>query len=58
MVNAIIINKGITNISDWSFSTNIFLIAGSKSQAIAEVLPATRIENKPDKIILSKYFLE
>ena len=31
-----------------------FFIAGSKSHAIAEVLPATNIEKKPAKTILSK----
>ena len=36
----------------------LYLIAGSRSQAIAEVLPATNIEKKTDKIILSKNFLE
>ena len=37
---------------------NIFLIAGSNNQAIADVLPATSIEKKADKIILFKYFFE
>ena len=37
---------------------NNFLIAGSKSHAIADVLPATNIEKIPDKIILFKYFFE
>ena len=55
--NAKIIKKGINNNKDWSFSKNIFFIAGSKSHAIAEVLPATIIEKKEDKIILSRYFL-
>ena len=55
---AIIIIKGIRRIRDWSFSINNFLMAGSNSQAIAEVLPATKIEKKPDKRILSRYFLE
>ena len=53
-----IIIKGIKRIRDWSFSINNFLMAGSNSQAIAEVLPATKIEKKPDKRILSRYFLE
>ena len=58
VVKAKTIINGIKKINDWSFSINNFFIAGSKSQAIAEVLPATRIENNADKIILSKYFLE
>ena len=40
------------------FFINILSIAGSKSHAIAEVLPATRIEKKAAIIILFKYFLE
>ena len=47
--NAKIIKKGINNNKDWSFSKNIFFIAGSKSHAIAEVLPATIIEKKKIK---------
>jgi len=35
---------------------NIFSIAGSKSHAVAEVLPATKIEKKTAKNILCKYF--
>ena len=54
---AIIINKGITSINVWSFSINIFLIAGSRSQAIDEVLPATIIEKKTESNILLRYFL-
>ena len=54
--NAIIISTGINIINDWSLSINSFLIAGSKSQAIAEVLPATNIEKKTDKTILFKNF--
>ena len=44
---AAIIKIGITNIKVWSLLINIFSIAGSKSQAVAEVLPATKIENPP-----------
>ena len=55
---AMIIIKGIKRIRDWSFSINNFFIAGSNNQAIAEVLPATKIEKKPDKRILLRYFLE
>ena len=51
-------NKGIIIIKDWSFSTNIFFIAGSKSQAIAEVLAATRTPKKTDINILLIYFFE
>ena len=40
--------------SDWSFSKKSFFIAGSKSQAIAEVLPATNTEKRADKSILPK----
>ena len=32
---------------DWSFSTNIFFIAGSSKYAIEDVLPATKIEKIP-----------
>ena len=53
-----IIPKGIISKSDWSFSMKIFLIAGSKSQAIEEVLAATKIDKKADNIILPKYFFE
>ena len=56
MVKAIIIKRGIINIKVLSFSINSFLIAGSKSHAIAEVLIATNRENKTDKIILFKNF--
>jgi len=35
-----------------------FFIAGSKSHAIAEVLPATKIEKNPAQTILSKKFFE
>ena len=53
-----IINKGIINIKDCSFSTNIFFIAGSKSHAIAEVLTATRTPKKTDNNILLINFLD
>ena len=33
-----------------------FFIAGSKSQAIADVLPATNIEKAAERIILQKYY--
>ena len=51
VANATIIKKGITNIKAWSLLINIFSIAGSKSQAVAEVLPATKIEKKTAKKI-------
>ena len=51
-------NKGIISINDWSFSTNIFFIAGSKSQAIDDVLAATRTAKKADSSILLIYLLE
>ena len=45
--------KFISNITfDVTQITNLL------SHAIAEVLPATKIEKKPDNIILSKYFFE
>ena len=44
-VKARIIRPGIINKSVGSLSINIFSIAGSKSQAIEEVLPATKREN-------------
>ena len=40
---------GIKKIKDWSCSIKIFSIAGSNSQAIAEVLPATKTEKNTDK---------
>jgi hypothetical protein len=51
-------NKGIININVWSFSTKIFFIAGSRSQAIDEVLAATRTAKKTDNNILLRYLLE
>ena len=57
-VNDIIISKGINNINVWSFSMNNFLIAGSSSHAIADVLPATKIEKKDYKKILFINFFE
>ena len=51
VAKAIIIAKGIMIIKDLSFSINIFSIAGSRSQAIEDVLPATKIEKNADKII-------
>ncbi len=47
--------NGIKNIKLWSFSIKSFLIAGSNSHAIAEVLPATSIEKKADKNILFNF---
>ena len=52
MAKARIISPGIININDWSFSTNIFSIAGSNSQAIEEVLPATNKEKNTEIRIL------
>ena len=57
-IKAITIAIGIKKINDWSLSIKIFLIAGSKSQAIADVLPATKTEKNTDINILSKNFLE
>ena len=47
---------GIINISVWSFSINIFSIAGSKRYAIAEVLLATSIAKNRDITIFFKCF--
>ena len=49
-----IIANGIININVWSFSINNFFIAGSNSQAIAEVDAATINERKKEKIIFPK----
>ena len=46
-----IINNGIIKIKFSSFSTKIFLIAGSRRYAIAEVDPATINEKIPERII-------
>ena len=56
VANATIIRIGIINISAWSFSINIFSIAGSKRYAIAEVLPATSIAKNMDIAIFFKCF--
>ena len=45
-------------INDLSFFMKSFLIAGSNRHEIEDVLPATKIEKKQDKIILFKYFFE
>ena len=58
VVKATTIIKGINIINDLSFSIKSFFIAGSRSQAIDDVLPATKIEKKAESIILSKYFFE
>ena len=47
-----VIANGIIIINDWSFSINIFFIAGSNNHAIDAVLPATNSEKKTDKRIL------
>ena len=46
--------RGIINNKVLSFSINIFSIAGSSNQAIAEVDQATQIEKKTDKNIFGK----
>ena len=56
-VNERTIAKGINKIIALSFSTNIFLIAGSNSQAIDAVPPATPNDNTRAKINLPKCFL-
>jgi len=55
-LNATIIRRGITHISVESFSIKIFFTAGSSSQAIDAVHPATIIDKSKDKKILSKCF--
>ena len=43
---------GINQAKVWSFSTNIFFTAGSKSHAVADVEPATSIDRiKQNKIV-------
>ena len=49
---------GIKKIKVSSLSINIFFIAGSSNHAIAEVLPATNIENKPAIKIFFKNLFE
>ena len=48
------IAAGIRSIKEVSFSINIFFIAGSNSQAIAEVLAATNKENRTDSKIFGR----
>ena len=52
-----IIKKGITMVKNLSCSTKIFFTAGSNSQAIDEVLPATIIDSIKDKKIFLICFL-
>ena len=52
-----IIAIGMTNNISKSLSTNIFFIAGSNSQAVADVLAATIMEKNKANINLFKYFL-
>ena len=56
VAKAIIIQNGIRNIKVSSLFINIFSIAGSNNQAVAEVLNATKIEKKTARIILFKNF--
>ena len=53
---ATIINIGISQAKVLSWSIKIFFTAGSKSQAVAAVLPATIKERKRARIILLKCF--
>ena len=53
---ATIIARGIKKIKVLSFSIKIFSMAGSNNHAVAEVLPATKIENTPARIILKTNF--
>ena len=52
MAKAIIIKKGISNNKLWSLFKKILSIAGSNSQAVADVLAATNIEKKTASNIL------
>ena len=52
MVNANTIAIGISQANVSSFSTKIFLTAGSKSQAVADVDPATSTDKNKQKIIV------
>ena len=56
MAKAIIIKKGISNNKLWSLFKKILSIAGSYSQAVADVLAATNIEKKTASNILFKFF--
>ena len=56
VAKVMIIKVGIKKIKVSSLSMNIFLIAGSNNQAIAEVLPATKIEKIIARIILFRCF--
>ena len=56
VVKAKIIVNGINHANVLSCSTKIFFTAGSKSQAILDVLPATRIERASAKNILLRCF--
>ena len=51
-----IIKNGIIKSRDWSFWINIFSIAGSRSQAIDEVLAATKREKNTAIGIFLIYF--
>ena len=51
------INNGIIRRRLWSLFKKILSMAGSSNQAVAEVLPATKIEKKTARNILFKYFL-
>ena len=57
VVKAKIIKTGINHAKVLSCSIKIFLTAGSNSQAIPYVLPATKIDNIRAKKILFKCFL-
>ena len=57
VAKATIMRNGIKNIKLWSFSIKSFFIAGSKSQAIDDVLPATIIEKKAANKMLTRCLL-
>ena len=53
----IIIKTGISQAKVLSWSINIFFTAGSKSQAVPAVLPATIIDkNRATRILLNLFF--
>ena len=56
LAKAITMATGISNIIVLSCCINIFSTAGSSSQAIVAVLPATPRDKKSEIIIFFKYF--
>ena len=56
VAKATMINNGMIRRRLWSLFKKILSIAGSSNQAVADVLPATKIEKKTARNILFKYF--